>query len=529
MAGGTRLSGSDPLVVTRFVNLFFWLLTAWSGHRLARLRGGRAAGLLFVFLLATSPLILHYYSVPLPDTMAVALAMTGTMIWCAAPAGWRTLGTAAALLGVATLIKSPVTFSFLVFLFVMAAVDGLPRRRPDFWTGLRSLLVLTAILLGCALAAQQLRILWSGPAGLDGAENAARYFGPLAMRADPTFWAKLWQRLGQAGPLAFGWISVGLTMGAVAVDRRRSNVAIIAAGGAAFLSGWLVFANLNSIHDYYQIPGMVLLFLALAVSGSRLLEFVATRLPGPFRSQGPSAGMLVLAILAVALILTQDSLSVRTRTSLNDVMEYALRHAQEFLFVSDRVTDPAVGGQVNTRFMRVSPVFFEAECEEYLGRHRAVLVDGESECLERHRHLARYFLKDDGMTFYLGETLPAGGELRQEDATTPALSGDFQVFLNGRQLIYVRDHFQERNLQARFFLHVYPVREDDLAADNTRGFQNLDFDFRDHGSVVDGAAMAVRRLPDYPIRKIVTGQFRPDEGRIWQGTLDIQAPRPSSP
>ena len=85
IAKASLLTGGDPLVMARFVNLVLWLLTAFAGYGLCRALSAApasrapsaSAGTAFFLLLATSPLVLHYYSVPLPDTMALALALAG--------------------------------------------------------------------------------------------------------------------------------------------------------------------------------------------------------------------------------------------------------------------------------------------------------------------------------------------------------------------------------------------------------------------------------------------------------------------
>ena len=78
VAKASLLAGSDPLVMTRYVNLALWLLTAFAGYWFSKALSATAtAGVAFIFLFSTSPLILHFYSAPMPDLLAIALAMTG--------------------------------------------------------------------------------------------------------------------------------------------------------------------------------------------------------------------------------------------------------------------------------------------------------------------------------------------------------------------------------------------------------------------------------------------------------------------
>ncbi|MGH8130199.1 MAG: hypothetical protein ACRES3_05030 [Steroidobacteraceae bacterium] len=74
------LFSADALVVTRYVDALLWLLVAFAGWRVVE-RFERHSGIIFLFLISTSPLILHFFSVPMPDTMALAFSwiMSGGM------------------------------------------------------------------------------------------------------------------------------------------------------------------------------------------------------------------------------------------------------------------------------------------------------------------------------------------------------------------------------------------------------------------------------------------------------------------
>lgn len=104
----------------------------------------------------------------------------------------------------------------------------------------------------------------------------------------------------------------------------------------------------------------------------------------------------------------------------------------------------------------------------------------------------------------------------------PAISSDWEVYLVGRNLHYVRESCTEENTQLPFFLHIVPSDESDLPADRRQhGFDNLDFEFRDYGFRRDElCAVKTRKLPDYPITKIKTGQFT-HEGRLWEGEVHL--------
>ena len=90
-----------------------------------------------------------------------------------------------------------------------------------------------------------------------------------------------------------------------------------------------------------------------------------------------------------------------------------------------------------------------------------------------------------------------------------------------RALAYVLEPCDEEDVRARFFLHLLPVDENDLPADRREfGFDNLDFNFADRGLRRDGRCVALRRLPDYPIASVATGQFTGD-GEIWKAEFAL--------
>ena len=91
----------------------------------------------------------------------------------------------------------------------------------------------------------------------------------------------------------------------------------------------------------------------------------------------------------------------------------------------------------------------------------------------------------------------------------------------GKALVYVNAECADLEREARFFLHVYPVDADDLPEHRREwGFENLDFDFAASVSFQEGErCAAARALPDWPIRRISTGQYT-DEGARWMGDLD---------
>ena len=110
-----------------------------------------------------------------------------------------------------------------------------------------------------------------------------------------------------------------------------------------------------------------------------------------------------------------------------------------------------------------------------------------------------------------------------ERVRTAALRSVFDIYRLGKRLMYFRQPCRPDDNDARFFLHVVPVDERDLPGGRRQyGFDNLDFRMEERVRA-GGRCTAVRRLPDYPIVKIRTGQFT-GEGRLWEGAIVVAGP-----
>lgn len=101
------------------------------------------------------------------------------------------------------------------------------------------------------------------------------------------------------------------------------------------------------------------------------------------------------------------------------------------------------------------------------------------------------------------------------------LVSNFDVYLDGRWLIYVRDVCSPGDTQAPFFLHVTPVDNKHLSEDRLKaGFDNLDFNSRGT-RVGQQSCVVMQRMPNYAIGRIRTGQYLPGKDILWEGTATI--------
>ena len=110
----------------------------------------------------------------------------------------------------------------------------------------------------------------------------------------------------------------------------------------------------------------------------------------------------------------------------------------------------------------------------------------------------------------------------------PVVRSSFDVYLIENKLTYVKEPCAPADTELPFFLHIIPADANDLPGDRRQyGFDNLDFryDARGDAMVFGGKCIAQRSLPDYPIARIRTGQYTPDEDRVWKVELPVPAVR----
>ena len=105
----------------------------------------------------------------------------------------------------------------------------------------------------------------------------------------------------------------------------------------------------------------------------------------------------------------------------------------------------------------------------------------------------------------------------------PIARAPFDLYRQGRALLYLRETCAPADAADRFFLHIVPADLSNLPPELTQhGFANQDFDFyHAAGAHFDGQCAAYITLPDYPIAQIRTGQFTSDQGPLWAVELTV--------
>ena len=126
--------------------------------------------------------------------------------------------------------------------------------------------------------------------------------------------------------------------------------------------------------------------------------------------------------------------------------------------------------------------------------------------------------RDGGGTQGIASRLTALGK--------PVIRSNFDLHISNGELIYAKAPCVSADTQTRFFLHVFPLHVDDPAFPEDRrryGFDNLDFDFDRWGTMLDGACIVTKPLPQYDIKRIRTGQYVAGQGQIiW--SVDFSPP-----
>ena len=102
-------------------------------------------------------------------------------------------------------------------------------------------------------------------------------------------------------------------------------------------------------------------------------------------------------------------------------------------------------------------------------------------------------------------------------------------------LTYFKPSCSISDRDLRFFLHLHPAEPDSLPPERrVYGFENRDFDFREHGLTVPAEApgtehcLAIVPLPPGEFVRIATGQWREGEAPAWTAVLGAGAPAPEA-
>ena len=127
-----------------------------------------------------------------------------------------------------------------------------------------------------------------------------------------------------------------------------------------------------------------------------------------------------------------------------------------------------------------------------------------------------------GYDFLLAERHQAIYDMAQ--TSEPVIRSKFNMHLGQNTLFYIKEQCEPEDVEAKFMLHIAPVDVNDLPEERRQfGFDNLDFDFAQHGGRLNRNCAAQIQLPEYDIASVRTGQFIHGEPEpLWSGSYDIQ-------
>ena len=108
------------------------------------------------------------------------------------------------------------------------------------------------------------------------------------------------------------------------------------------------------------------------------------------------------------------------------------------------------------------------------------------------------------------------------DSNRPVIRSNYDVYLHDNSLVYIQNACKKEDSRHYFFLHITPKNKEDLTPESIRHGANLnrlDFHFTDaRGMEFKGKCIIIRKLPNYDIRSIATGQLGPAGQRTWDAT-----------
>ena len=122
--------------------------------------------------------------------------------------------------------------------------------------------------------------------------------------------------------------------------------------------------------------------------------------------------------------------------------------------------------------------------------------------------LQRRLLREDGLNSIL-------------DRGMPIIDSDYDVFLNGKRLVYIRSQCNPTDAHTRFILHVIPR---DRSILGNREHDNKDFIFAWNGMLIGDTCIVVQDLPAYDISSFTTGQYSGEgapTGHKWIATYEM--------
>ena len=285
------LSGLDQVAAAKLLNLIVYVLTGWVLVLVfGKLAETPVVWLTAIYVFVVSPLSIHFFSAVLPDNLPILLSLAA-LYWFlryeeSGETRYWNVSLASALFSAA--IKPPVFFT-------MAIALAFHRLRDFGWRDLfRGRVFVFFAAVGLVVVAYSLTMAYINWGTLRD-PNSSWYFGSLTQRLQGHWWKPFLTRLGKefGSPLFFLFFLYGLYRWLRHGGGRYRSVVTGWLLGAAVTV--LVFFNVNSIHNYYQLPFIPVYALMVGYGGAGAVAWLSARLPGVLRY----AGLALFTALAV--------------------------------------------------------------------------------------------------------------------------------------------------------------------------------------------------------------------------------------
>ena len=297
------------------------LLAAWRAAIL--LSFSKPQQVVFIALLAVSPMYVYWSHTVMIETFSLALAMA--MGLCALEFTQRgrlwPVGLGLVLAILATLAKSTTFAIFACAIFVLFGLHflrfawqermrlGVVVERGLQWLSYGLALLGPALLvtfiwvdysdalkaahpLTAFLTSERLHD-WNYGSNVERIQSASYIFIPFRGGMGPSI---LTQAFGQ-----FWWLAVGLALPGLVLEARRRAWLLLGLF-VAFVSGFMIFSNLYEHHYYYWIANVVFLLAIFAIGICRTVEFVLAFLAGKTPLPAKALQWGVPAVLGLALV-----------------------------------------------------------------------------------------------------------------------------------------------------------------------------------------------------------------------------------
>ena len=209
---------------------------------------------------------------------------------------------------------------------------------------------------------------------------------------------------------------------------------------------------------------------------------------------------------------------------------------KELVYVKDDCSETDVWGSLFLKVTSIDGRSFmeEVDCCRRLSMYQIAMID-EKLCVTKKilpnypvAHIVTGQFHEKEALGWQAEAVFDRNAFRKalEKAFAPeklVIHSDFDVYLDGKWLTYVKDVSSPPDRRRRFFLRVTPADERDLPEGRVE-FDNQDF-YQPGVHVGELGYVVRRRLPGYAVRHVRTGQLdRAEEGGwklFWEGEFSI--------